>query len=425
MAEKILMLALSPTMENGQIVKWTKKEGDTVDTGDVLCEVETDKTTMEYESTSEGVLLKIILPEGGKAEVGDPIAIIGEEGEDVSDLLEQSEPKKDSSSAKREEKSDDKQKDTKDEKSGDKKDDDTIVQLSDAKSKKGVDSNGHIKASPLARRLAEQNNLDLKQIEGTGPEGRIVKRDIEDALEKGTAASSGKASRPTGVDEIIPVSEKRKIIAQRLSESKFSAPHFYLKLTVAMDLILESRENLNRSLKDNKVSMNAFLMKFCAMAVTKHPVINSGWHGDTIIRKASIDIGLAVAQPDGLITPIVRDCGNKGIMEIDAELKDLIERARTNKLSSDEYTGATFTISSLGSYGIEEFTAIINPPASTILAIGSIKKEPVVDENDELVIKSNMKLTLSCDHRVVDGAVGALFLKELKDMMENPIRVMF
>ncbi|MBD3305877.1 hypothetical protein GF339_05790 [candidate division KSB3 bacterium] len=238
------------------------------------------------------------------------------------------------------------------------------------------------------------------------------------------ATTQPSAAAPPLADETLNVSQKRKIIAQRLVDSKFSAPHYYLKVRAQMDEVMQARKALNARLKE-KVSLNAFLLKFAAEAIKKHPIINSTWKGETIIKHGSVDIGLAVAQPDGLITPVVRDCTQKGILTIDQELKALIQKAQNNRLDPSEYTGATFTISSLGSFGIEEFTAIINPPGSAILAIGEIWKEPVVDDHDQIVIHANMRMTLSCDHRVIDGAVGAAFLKDLKDTLEHPIRVLY
>ncbi|MCP4402908.1 MAG: 2-oxo acid dehydrogenase subunit E2 [bacterium] len=416
MAEKVLMLALSPTMETGTIVKWTVKEGDSVGAGDILCEVETDKAVMDYEGVQEGIMLKIVLPEGGEAKVGDTIAIIGETGEDVSALLtEDAAASDDKAPAPTElpvevllERS--------------------VAPAAQADTGKG---GGKVKSSPLARKLAKEAGLELAVIPGSGPAGRIVQRDIETALKNRAAVAAelvvSKAAPsvvPNLRDEVVPVSQRRKIIAKRLAESMYSAPHYYLKVTVNMAEILEARKALNNRLKE-KVSMNAFLMKFVAEALKKYPIVNSTWAGDTIVKHGSVDVGLAVAQADGLITPLVRDCVNKGIKEIDADLKELITKAQNNRLEPDEYTGATFTISSLGSFGIQEFTAIINPPGSAILAVGEIRKEAVVGEDNELHIQPNMIVTLSCDHRVIDGAVGAAFLTELKGMLEHPIRTLY
>ncbi len=410
MAEQILMIALSPTMETGTISKWEKKEGDRVESGEVLCQVETDKAVMDYESIQEGVLLKILVNEGEQASIGTPIAIIGEEGEDITELL---------SSIKR---------DVVSEKSPEvyPKED---VQPSDIRKEVvsdriSVPKIDRIMASPLARRLAEQRGIDLAVIKGSGPRGRIIKRDIVSYIEATPSTASFEVISPGEKDQIIPVSPKRAIIAQRLAESKFSAPHYYLRLKVRTDDFMKARKALNQTL-ESRVSVNAFLIKFVAETIKRHPIINSTWQKDTILRHGSIDIGLAVAQDDGLITPVVRDCGNKGIIEIEKELKELISKALENKLTPEEYSGATFTISNLGSFGIEEFTAIINPPASAILAVGKMEPQPVVTNGNSIEIQTLMTLTLSCDHRVIDGAVGAAFLKDLKDIIENPIKALY
>ncbi len=413
MAEKVVMLALSPTMETGTIAKWNKQEGETVASGDVLCEVETDKAVMDYESMQEGALLKIVLPEGGEAKVGATIAIIGAAGEDFGALLQDNAPTPAlAASAKQ-------------------PDEAAPVPVSAPTETVNAEPSapsGNIKASPLARAMAKDAGLDLDAITGSGPGGRIIKRDIEQAFQMQTQAPQAIAAPSpivaTATDEVVPVSKKRKIIAQRLAESKYSAPHYYLKIRVEMDTLLHARQALNaRATK--KVSLNAFLLKFVAESLKHHPMVNATWQGDSILKHGAIDIGLAVAQPDGLITPVVRNCGAKGIVTIDEDLQALIQKAQNNRLDPEEYSNATFTISNLGSFGIQEFTAIINPPGSAILAIGEIRKEPVVGDNDELFIRSLMTLTLSCDHRVIDGAVGAAFLKTLKDMLEEPIRTLY
>jgi pyruvate dehydrogenase E2 component (dihydrolipoamide acetyltransferase) len=284
---------------------------------------------------------------------------------------------------------------------------------------------GRIKSSPLARRISAQRGIDLRAIHGSGPNGRIVKRDLDTATAAaGVGARAGAAAgplyQPGPDDEVVPLSNVRRIIARRLSESMFSAPHYYLTVAIAMDELLATRVRLNEG-REKKASLNAFLMAIAGRALLHHPKVNSSWNGDSIIRHTTADIGLAVAQPDGLITPVVRDCGHKGILAIDVELTDLVERARTGKLQPTEYEGATFTISSLGSSGIDEFTAVINPPGSAILAVGAIRKEPVISRDDTIEIRQRMRATLSCDHRVIDGAVGAAFLRELADMLENPM----
>ena len=431
MAEKILMLALSPTMETGIISKWLKQEGDAVASGDVICEVETDKATMDYESSAVGVLLKIVLPAGASASVGDLIAVIGKSGEDISQLLAApagsggGDAGKAGSNAKPTSA------------------EPAAPTAPTASAEPAAVASGFVRSSPLARKIARQHELPLEGIKGSGPAGRIVKADVEKALaspadqpapspaaQPSGAGTQQPAAGPTAYaspalqDVVTPVSGKRRIIAQRLSESMFSAPHYYLKVPVEMDAIMASRSRLNTR-PDTKVSVNAFLIKFVAEALKKHPIVNATWTGDTIVQHGRIDIGLAVAQKDGLITPVVRDCGNKGIVQIENELKDLIQKARTNSLKPEEYTGATFTISNLGSYGVEEFTAIINPPGSAILAVGEIRREPVVQKDDAIVIKSIMKMTLSCDHRVIDGSAGAAFITELRDMLEEPVRTLY
>jgi pyruvate dehydrogenase E2 component (dihydrolipoamide acetyltransferase) len=294
-----------------------------------------------------------------------------------------------------------------------------------------------IKASPLARRLARERRLDLSRIAGSGPAGRVVSRDLSGArplapgaapgegAPKATAAPQAGSALPAQ-DQRIALSAKRKVIAERLSESKFSAPHYYLKIDADAGRFLETREKLNVRLGgQSKVSVNALLMKIAAEALKRHPTVNSAWMGDHILGYARADIALAVAQEDGLITPVVRDCGTKGVLAIERELADLIARARANRLKPEEYTGASFTITNLGSYGILEFTAIINPPASAILAVGRIRRVPVAEEGDRLVVRPQLILTLSCDHRVIDGAVGAAFLQDLKALIEDPADALY
>ncbi len=462
MAEKVVMLALSPTMETGTIVKWMKREGDGVQSGEVLCHVETDKATMEYESVNEGVLLKIAVPEGKEAKVGQTIAVVGEKGEDISELLDEIETEAEAAAGRL---------------PGEEEaavvsgrlpgeEEATVVagrppgeevaavvagrlpgeeeaaarepeggaQLEEVQ---GARLPGGVRASPMARHLAGHHSIDLRLIRGSGPGGRIVKRDVESLLEGHPAKPVvTKAATPkpqvaaVGVESVagalpvlqrVPVSGMRKAIARRLAEAKFSAPHYYLKTAVNVESLLEARKGINARLKDEKLSFNAFLIKFAAEALRRHPMVNAGWQGDAILQFGRADIGLAVALPDGLIAPIVRDCWNKGIVQIDSELRTLVDRALSKKLRPEEYTGATFTISNLGSYGIQEFTAIINPPGSAILAVGEAKRQPAVGEDERIVVRTTMALTLSCDHRVIDGAVGALFLKELQGMIENPV----
>jgi len=419
MAEKVFMIALSPTMEEGAILNWKKKVGDSVKMDEPLCEVETDKASMEYLSSQEGTLLAVVKDVGTSARVGDVIAVIGEAGEDFSALIAaapapapQAAPAPAAASG-------------------------SVPGAAAAVAPSSVPgpapvAGGRVKSSPLARKLAADRGLDLGQIPGSGPEGRVVKADVEGyqppARSVPTAASTA-AFAPSSVgasglnDEKVPVSRKRQVIAKRLGESLFTAPHFFLTLGIEMDPLLEARDRINAKRKE-KVGLNPFILKFLAEALKRHQALNSSWEGEFIQNHSSVDLGIAVAQPDGLITPIVKNAGSKGILQIEAELKDLIDRARTNALKPEEYTGATFTISNLGSFGIEEFTAIINPPGVAILALGATVKTPVVAEDDSIVVKRIMKVTLSCDHRVIDGAVGAAFLTEFKKMVEDPYTVL-
>jgi len=416
MAEKIQMIALSPTMEEGTIAKWTKKEGDKIVAGDVICEVETDKATMDYECSQEGILLKILLPEGKQARVGDMIGIIGKAGEDFQALLAATSmpaPAKPVSAA-----------------AAEASPPASLANTTTADSHAPTSMNQSGKASPLARKIASDKGLDISQIPGSGPDGRVVKRDVESftpgSKPQHGAGASAVQSIIAGQDQRIPVSGKRAIIAKRLAESLFTAPHFFLTKSVQMDNLMAARTMLNKEVPANaKVSFNAFLIKFAAEALKRNPGVNASWQGDSILQFASIDIGLAVDLGNGLITPIVKNAGNKGVLQIDQELKVLIEKAGSGQLKPEEYSGATFTISNLGSFGVEEFTAIINPPGSAILALGEVKKTPVVLDDNSIVVRSVMKMTISCDHRVIDGALGGRFIAELGRMIENPVRVLF
>ena len=406
MAEKVFMIALSPTMEEGTILSWKKKVGDQVKMDEALCEVETDKASMEYLSSQEGTLLAIVKEVGTAARVADVIAIIGEPGEDFSALLAAPVPVVKPSAV------------------------GTPPVTAPSSAAPPISATGRVKSSPLARRLAAEKGIDVADIPGSGPEGRVVKADVDAFVPSATSSGSTPGSfSPTNLgssalnDERVPVSRKRQTIAKRLGESLFTAPHFYLTVGIEMDQLMEARERINAKRKE-KVGLNPFLLKFLAEALKRHQALNSSWEGEFIQNHSSIDLGIAVAQPDGLITPIVKDAGSKGILQIEAELKDLIERARNNQLKPEEYSGATFTISNLGSFGIEEFTAIINPPGVAILALGATVKTPVVADDDSIVIRKIMKVTLSCDHRVVDGAVGAGFLPEFKRMVEDPYTVL-
>ncbi|HEG43708.1 MAG TPA: 2-oxo acid dehydrogenase subunit E2 [Phycisphaerales bacterium] len=394
MAENIPMLALSPTMEKGVIVKWMKEEGDAVAQGDVLCEVETDKATMEYESPVDGTLLKIITAEGQSATIGDAIAVIGEQDEQVETLQK---PQEQYAYVPEE-----------------------IPQAPVPESELPETSTlpsaaTKLRSSPLARKLAELYGLDINAVKGTGPNGRIVEEDVKQAAKHVPAATAPVSEL---AEEVIEITPKRKLIAKTLANSKFTSPHYYLKVNVITDNLIEGRKKLNAE-SDHKISINAFLIKFVAELLQRHPVINSTWQDDRILQHGTADIALAVSQPDGLIAPVVRQCQFKSITQIDSELKALVEKTRAGSLTSADYANSTFTITNLGSLGIDEFTAIINPPNSAILAVGKISKQFVVDEDERMQIRRCMTLTLSCDHRLIDGAVGAAFLTELKDTIES------
>ncbi len=412
MAEKIVMLALSPTMEAGTIAKWIKKEGDSISSGDVLCEVETDKATMDYESVNEGTLLKVLAGEGARVKVGETIGIAGAPGEDISALVSEPEAKKPTAA----EKGEAKKRAEMESPVRSKPEAAPQAQVTVAEGV-GRPPEG-VKASPLARELARKLGVDIRSIEGTGPGGRVIKDDVEHYSEQKQVVPSAEGG------ETVPLSERRRVIAQRMTESMSSIPHFYLSVSVNMDSLIQARKELN-SRKDKKVSFNAFLIKFAAEALKRHPAVNSSWQGDSIKRLVHADIGLAVAVKEGLITPVVRDCGNKGIVQIDDELSALIEKAKNGKLKMEEYTNASFTISNLGAWGVRQFTAIINPPASAILAVGEIFKEPVVSKDGNIVVQSSMIFTVSCDHRVIDGAQAAEFARELKNMLEDPINALY
>lgn len=409
MAEKVFMIALSPTMEEGAILNWKKKVGDVVKMDEPLCEVETDKASMDYLSSQEGTLLAIVKDVGTSAKVADVIAIIGEPGEDFSSLLAAAPAPVAKAPASATALG-------------------SVPAAAPAPSTGAPVAGGRVKSSPLARKIALDKGVDLAQVAGTGPDGRVVKADVENftpAARPVPAAAFAPSSVGSSAlnDEKVPVSRKRQVIAKRLGESLFTAPHFFLTLGIEMDNLLEARDRINAKRKE-KVGLNPFILKFLAEALKRHQALNSSWEGDYIQNHSSVDLGIAVAQPDGLITPIVKNAGSKGILQIETELKDLIDRARTNALKPEEYTGATFTISNLGSFGIEEFTAIINPPGVAILALGATVKTPVVSEDDSIVVKKIMKVTLSCDHRVIDGAVGAAFLTDFKKMVEDPYTVL-
>jgi pyruvate dehydrogenase E2 component (dihydrolipoamide acetyltransferase) len=399
------------------VAEWHKKIGDKVESGELLAEIETDKATMEFESFQDGVLLHIGVEKGKAAPVDSILAILGEEGEDISGLLDEDSSEKPEPETK-EEKPEQKE-------SSSSEDNDSEKDYKPAASQpispsSASASDNRIKASPLAKKLAEEKGIDIAQVPGSGEGGRIVKRDIDSFTPAAVASYSVPSGQESYREE--PVSQMRKVIASRLAESKFSAPHFYLTMEIDMDEAIKSRTAINNNI-EGKVSFNDLVVKAAALALKKHPAVNSSWLGDKIRYNDHVHVGIAVAVPDGLLVPVVRHADAKPLSVIGAEVKDFAAKAKSKKLQPQDWEGNTFTISNLGMYGIEEFTAIINPPDSCILAVGGIKQTPVV-KNGEIVPGNVMKVTLSCDHRVVDGATGSEFLLTLKNFLENPVTML-
>ena len=436
-ASIIRMPKMSDTMTEGVLVSWLKKEGDKVSSGDVLAEVETDKATMELEAYEDGTLLYLGVKEGESVAVDAVIAIVGEKGADFKALLDAEdgavpagvEDRSREENAKSEENIEAREEETTSEKVQD-----TKVNAAGSSEDKSSSSaeGGRIKASPLARKMAKEKGINLSAVKGSGEGGRIVQRDIENYKPSAETQPAAKAATPqaaqvaTGAPadayEEVNVSQMRKVIARRLAESKFSAPHFYLTMEIDMDKAMEARVSINE-VSPVKVSFNDLVIKAAAAALRQHPAVNSSWLGDKIRYNKHINIGVAVAVEEGLLVPVVRNADYKSLSAIAAEVKDLGGKAKSKKLQPSDWEGNTFTISNLGMFGIDEFTAIINPPDACIMAVGGIKQTPVV-RNGEIKIGNVMKVTLSCDHRVVDGAVGSAFLQTFKNMLENPVRIL-
>jgi pyruvate dehydrogenase E2 component (dihydrolipoamide acetyltransferase) len=417
MAEIVYMPKLSDTMTEGVVAEWTVKVGDEVASGEILAEIETDKATMEFESFYDGVLLYIGVEKGATAPINSILAIIGDKGEDVDKLLAEAE--KATPAPKKEEEVPSPAKE--------------VAQHAAVAAPVSTpapapvapvvaDTNGRVFASPLAKKMANDKGIDLSNVGGTGENGRIVKRDI-DHYTPYVGASNGKRAfvgTESFTDE--PISQMRKTIAKRLAESKFTAPHFYLTIAMDMDNAISARKQIN-SLEGVKVSFNDMVIKAVALSLREHPNVNSAWLGDVIRRNEHVHIGVAVAVDDGLLVPVVRFADGKDMQQIGSEVRELAKKAKSKKLQPQEWEGNTFTISNLGMFGIEAFTAIVNPPDSCILAVGGISEVPVV--KDGQVVPGNvMKVTLSCDHRVVDGATGSMFLNTFKNYMENPVSML-
>ena len=412
------MPKLSPTMEEGQISSWVKEEGEAIEENESIAEVDTDKATMEMTSLEAGTLLKILVPAGENAKLGQTIGIIGESGEDISALLEEVNAEQANLESAVADSTKESEKPTQTTNATEEK---VAVPASNSKPQT-QNSTGRMFVSPIAAKMASENNLNLRSIAGSGPNGRIIKRDIEKALAGGAQAGSFmqtvEVSGASGYrDETT--SQMRRIIAQRLGESIGPIPTFYLTVEVEMDNALGLRKAINESIAPEKISVNDIIVKVAAMSLMKHPFVNASYQDERIRFYEDVDMGIAVAIDEGLITPIVRGANKKGFVQISKEIKELAGRARDKKLQPEEYQGATFSISNLGMFGIKEFTAIINPPEAGILAIGRATPTPVI-RNGQIVTKNIMHVTMSCDHRVVDGVTGAKFLQTFKGMLENP-----
>ncbi len=410
------MPKLSDTMEEGTIIKWLKKEGEAIEAGQVVAEAESDKATMELEAFDEGVLKKIVVPEGGKVKVGGLIAVIGEEDEDISDILEANkEHSKPEPEKTRETKKTETESNAPKPKPAVVPSSPTTVSVPVKTDVKTASDGTRLKASPLAKKLAGEKGVNLRSLQGSGTGGRIIRRDVINFLDK-VQSSETAEKEPVKVN----LTTMRDIIARRMTLSKTTVPHFYLTAEVDMQKAAEFRKALNESQSDIKISFNDIIIKAVSLALKKHKNINASFADDHILQHDRVDIGIAVALDEGLITPVVRNCDQKSIGDISKEIRSMIKRAKERKLVPEEYTKATFTVSNLGMYNIEEFSAIINPPEAAILAVGTVKKVPVIEE-DQITIGLRMKLTLSSDHRVIDGAAAALFMRDLKKRIENPM----
>ncbi len=422
MASKVIMPKLSPTMEEGQIARWLKKEGDKVSMGEPLAEIDTDKATMEMQALTNGVLRKIIVKEGESAPLGSLIAIVGEPNEDISAIESEASAKPATAAptpAVEAQKPEEKPEEpasapaTPQANGG-----------QPAATTPATASSGRMIVSPLAARMAAEAGLDLKSLTGSGPNGRIIKRDIEAAMSQPKVAAAPQfqtaaiAAASPYRDE--PATEMRRTIARRLVTSIGPVPHFFLTSEIEMDRAAEMRKGINALDPDLKISINDIIIKVVAQALVQHPAVNSSFQDKFIRYYERADIGVAVAVEEGLITPVIRSADQKSLSQIAAEVRELAERARSRRLKPEEYTGATFSVSNLGMFGIDEFTAIINPPEGGILAVGAMTPKPVVRDN-EVVVRQMMRVTMSCDHRVIDGATGAKFLQTVKKILENPL----
>lgn len=405
MATKIQMPKLSDTMSEGTILKWRFKEGDKVKQGDILVEIESDKADMELEAYDSGILRKIFVTEGGKAKIGAPIAIIADAGEDIS-ALEQEAPTATTPPSIQPPTA-------------------TVPASAPspaltAAAEPQVQSDDRVKASPLARKIAAARQIDLRVLAGSGPQGRIVKRDLDGAATGSAPVVRSFVGRPT---QEVPLSPIRKTIAKRMTESKQTVPQFYVTVEIDMEPAMAFRDQINTA-EGVKIGFTDILVKACGTTLMRHPQVNATFLGESARQYGFAHISLAVALDEGLVTPVVRHVEQKGLEQINAEIRDLVERARNRKLKPEEYSGGTFTISNLGMFGVDDFIAIVNPPEGAILAVGSIVEKPVVRKG-HIVVGHTMKLTLSSDHRIIDGAVAARFLQDLRHMLEHPALLLF
>src|SRR6266404_4587611 len=442
---EIQMPKLSDTMTEGTLVSWKKKKGDKVSAGDVIAEIETDKATMEWESPEDGTLTEIYVEEGGKVNVGDKIAFIGGEGEEApteEKKADESEKKEEKKAApkpeQKEQKETEKPAPAKEKEAAPPEEKEKAEKRAEPEKKSaapvakiGKDEEARVKASPVARRVGARLGVDLASVKGTGPDGRVTETDfraaakskVPTAPQKPSAAAKPAPSVKAGEGARIQLSGMRKIIAQRLVESLGPVPHFYLTIDINAGPLMAAREELKSAgegADTAKITVNDFVLKAAVQAAGKVPRVNASFDGDAFLQYADVDLGIAVAIEDGLLTPVIRAAQNKSLREISAAAKDLASRARNKRMKPEEFQGGTFTVSNLGGMGIDSFSAIINPPQSFILAVGKVIKIPVIDDCDQIVAGHRMSITMSCDHRVIDGALGAEYLKELRHLLENP-----
>jgi pyruvate dehydrogenase E2 component (dihydrolipoamide acetyltransferase) len=444
---EIQMPKLSDTMTEGTLVAWKKKKGDKVSAGDVIAEIETDKATMEWESPEDGTLTEIYVEEGGKVDVGQRIAFIGEEGEAASKEDKKAPEKKEKKEEPPKKPEEPKKEQAETEKPASAKAEEK--ETAPPQEKKAVEagvspapkqptrlppqkteSEARVKASPVARRIAAELGVDLENAKGTGPEGRVTEGDVRAAAKAAAAVADRgqtQAPRPAapkpGPGSRIQLSGMRKGIAERLVQSKAPVPHFYLNIDIDASALMEARAELKSAGEDSdtsKITVNDFVLKAAVMAAVKVPKVNASFDNDAIVQYADVDLGIAVAIEDGLLTPVIRAAQNKSLREISELAKDLANRARNKRMKPEEFQGGSFTVSNLGGMGIDSFSAIINPPQGFILAVGKINKMPVIDNCDQVIIGHRMSIWMSCDHRVIDGALGAVYLKELRHLLENP-----